>query len=193
MKEELEIKDQAGETKAVEVSVTQKPGKRKLTLEEQAKEDADKVLKTKRKTNQSQDNVQKADETNTVLIGNNDFFDKMFSDYFQCVRPGFDALYSDERFPMVNGTPMVVSRCYHFPVKGKYVLFDILDKDEYTEEQIIENKAVLNALGFHYTWIFKNEEVSIADVFEKRMNAEVPKKRIKALRQENVVFAEPTK
>lgn len=194
------------ETKdAIEIRTNPTPGTKVLTLEEQLaanKAQADKEAARnkhlaeveKENSLKAQDNVQDVDESNVHTTGK-DFFTRLFSEYYGCEFPGFDSLFTDERFPKKDGGPIAVSRCYHYKVEGKkYLLFDILDREEGEESQaaqdkeILENKSVFNGLGFLYTWVFKGEKVNLKQIFEERLNAEVKKYIPKPMKQTNVDF-----
>ena len=186
-----EFKDNEGQTRAIEIESKPRGEASTQTLEQQVEAGIQDEKKAKLKIAQKQDNVETVDDSNVVLIGNKDMFDDLFCEYYQVKRVGFDALFTDERFPRKDGKTVVVSRCYHYPIKGKYLLFDILEKDEMTMQEILENKAVFNALGFLYTWVVKEEEgISLADIFEKRLNMEVAKIKVRPLRQNNVDYIE---
>jgi hypothetical protein len=161
-----------------------------LTIERQLEKE-----KQERDSNR-QTNVIENPDSNVVFLGG-DFFDNMFSEYYQVQNPGYDALFSDERFPKFREQTVVVSRCYHYPVpmgtdpncERKYLLFDIFEPvadGGPTETEIYYIKSHLNALGFLYTWVLKGEAVDIKTVFEKRLNMKTGPVKIKKLVQTNV-------
>ena len=94
-----------------------------------------------------------------------DWLDRLVETFFNVKAPGFDALFTDARFPKRNGYPFVASRCYFF----NNMIIDILDKDEVESEKLLEDKAVLSLLGFKYTWIIKGEDVDLKTIFKDRM------------------------
>ncbi len=191
------------ETKdAIEIRTNPTPGTKVLTLEEQLaanKAQADKEAAQnkhlaeveKERKLRAQENVQDANKSNVHMVGM-DFFTRLFAEYYGCEFPGYDSLFSDERFPKKDGGPISVSRCYHYKVDGKkFLLFDIFDEDEIKEEEILANKAVFNSLGFLYTWVFKGEKVNLKQIFGDRLNAEVKKLIQKPMKQTNVEYAKP--
>lgn len=188
------------ETKdTIEIRTNPTQGNKTLTLEEQLaanKAEADKEAAhnkhlaevEKERKLKAQDNVQESDESNVHMTGM-DYFTRLFAEYYGCEFPGFDSLFSDDRFPKKDGGPISVSRCYHYKVEGKkFLLFDIFDEGELTDEEILSNKSVFNGLGFLYTWVFKGEKVTLKQIFEERLNAEVKKYIPKPLKQTNVDF-----
>lgn len=183
---------------AIATTVTNKPDPENLTLEQQVERDEaenKKELARQLKIEQdkriaTQSNV--STEQEGVQNVGADFFDNMFREYYKCQVPGYDALFSDERFPMREGRPMVVSRCYHYKVDGKYLLFDIFEPEEIALEEIIKAKAVFNKLGFLYTWVFTGEKIDLIEVFENRLKAETPKVFLPRQKQTNVEFLKTT-
>jgi len=96
-----------------------------------------------------------------------DFFDQLVAKYFQLDFPGYDAMWSDDRIPLRNGEQVFISRHYFY----KNILMDILEKDEISEEEILQLKVNVETLGYLYTWVFKEEKVNLKVIFEERMNA----------------------
>jgi len=117
-----------------------------------------------------QDNVETSkDDSNIVTLGV-DEYDRWVKEYFQLPNaPGYTPNYSREDFPTVNGDTITVSRCYFNKVDGKFVVLDILDKGEYTDAQLDQIQATMRALGFQYTWTYRDESTTLADIFDARM------------------------
>lgn len=199
----MEIKTVIETKDAIDIQTTPTPGTKVLTLEEQLaanKSQAEEEAKRskylaeveKERKLKAQDNVQEGDESNVHMTGM-DFFTRLFAEYYGCEFPGFDSLFSDDRFPKKDGGPISVSRCYHYKVEGKrFLLFDIFDEGEITNEEILANKSVFNGLGFLYTWVFKGEKVNLKQIFEERLNTEVKKYIPRPVKQTNADYNKTT-
>ena len=113
-------------------------------------------------------------QSNVSKLGG-DFFDNLVATFYEKIQPGYDPLFTDDRFPLRDGKPWIVSRHYFF----NDLLLDIFEPNELPIGDILEAKAVINAIGFKYTWIFKGETgFTPKTIFEDRLNSHIDEKTI---------------
>ena len=136
----------------------------------------------------AQSNVEISEDNQVVTLGV-DEYDRWVKEFFKLASaPGFTPNYSRPDFPDFGEGPVAVSRCYYNKPDGKHLVLDILQEGEYTAAQLKTLQATLRKLGFHYTWTIQGEEVSLDEIFEKRLNQKNEAKPIiKAMVQDNVV------